>query len=237
MKVYLTSSPTIMDWDLPKEKAVAFNESNDFLVNLKKDWKKDSKVLFISSAPDDAKQTDDVRDDFVELFPKYDLSFSAADVLDNRNIISEEELLAYQVIILCGGHAPTQNSFFTKIGLKRMLKDFEGIVIGISAGTMNCADLVYALPELEGESEDLFYKRYLPGLGLTDINVIPHWQCTKEAYLDGKKLYDEIIIPDSYNHIFYGVCDGSYILIDEDGNKSFFGEIYEITSGEIKAIN
>jgi len=50
-------------------------------------------------------------------------------------------LYDYDVVILAGGHAPTQNAFFHKIKLKELLKIFDGIVIGISAGTMNCADV------------------------------------------------------------------------------------------------
>ena len=236
MKLYLTSSPVVMDWDLPETKAIAFNESNDFLVNLRNDWKQDSRILFVSSAPDNAKQTDDVRNDFVELLPKYDLSFSSADVCDNRNIITKEELLSYQVVVLCGGHVPTQNLFLKKTGFKEMIRDFNGIVIGISAGSMNCADMVYAMPELEGESDDLFYKRFLPGLGLTDINIIPHWQYLQGVYLDGKKVIDEVIIPDSYTHRFFAMKDGSYIKIDESGKKVIYGEVYEIDNGNMKQI-
>ena len=44
-----------------------------------------------------------------------------------------------QVIILRGGHVPTQNKFFEKIKLKERIKDFEGIIIGVSARYMNSA--------------------------------------------------------------------------------------------------
>ena len=56
-----------------------------------------------------------------------------------------------EIVFLAGGHVPTQNKFFKRIGLKEMLQDYNGVVIGQSAGSMNCAELVYVQPE---EPED-----------------------------------------------------------------------------------
>ena len=50
--------------------------------------------------------------------------------------LSKEKLLNYDVILLAGGHVPTQNCYFKEIDLKEKIKDFQGIVIGISAGSM-----------------------------------------------------------------------------------------------------
>ena len=52
---------------------------------------------------------------------------------------------------------------------------------------MNCADTVYAGPELEGEAIDPLYERWITGLGLTDINIFPHFQSLKDDYLDADK--------------------------------------------------
>ncbi len=56
------------------------------------------------------------------------------------------------VILLGGGHVPTQNAFMERIGLKERLRKYEGLIIGWSAGSMNCAEIVYAAPKLEGEA-------------------------------------------------------------------------------------
>ena len=53
----------------------------------------------------------------------------------------------YDVILLGGGHVPTQNKFFKEIRLREKIKDFDGIIIAISAGSMNSADIVYCQPE------------------------------------------------------------------------------------------
>lgn len=99
---------------------------------------------------------------------------------------------------MSGGHVPTENAFIKKIGLKQALEDYRGILMTISAGTMNCAGEVYAMPELEGESVDVNYKRYLEGLSLTDIQVIPHYQYLKERSIDGSRMIDDIAAGDSF---------------------------------------
>ena len=74
-------------------------------------------------------------------------SIASFDVWDYRIIdFSKETLHSYDVIILGGGHVPTQNDFFQKIFLREKIQAFGGIVIGISAGTMNSAELAYAQP-------------------------------------------------------------------------------------------
>ena len=41
--------------------------------------------------------------------------------------------------------------------------------MGISAGSMNSSDIVYAQPELDGEVIDHNYKKFFKGLNLTKI--------------------------------------------------------------------
>jgi dipeptidase E len=117
-------------------------------------------------------------------------------------------------MILSGGHVPTQNRFFEKIRLRDLLKSCEGVVLGISAGSMNSADEVYAQPEEEGEAVDPAYRRFLPGLGLTKTNLLPHYQENKDDVLDGRRIYADIACPDSMGRTFYAIPDGSYLLID-----------------------
>lgn len=115
------------------------------------------------------------------------------------------------------------------------MKAFRGIVIGISAGTMNCADTVYAQPELPGESANPQYRRFLPGLGLTELMLLPHYQDIKDDMLDGKRLFEDITYPDSYGREFYALEDGSYVLV-EDGTTTLFGAAYRIKDGTIRQV-
>ena len=134
------------------------------------------------------------------------------------------------MILLGGGHVPTQQEFFQQISLADHIWDFSGLIIGISAGTMNCAATVYAQPELSGESIDPDYVRYLPGLALTETMILPHYQMVKDNILDGQRLYEDITFADSADNLFFVLVDGSYIVQQEEGAE-LFGEAYVIQDG------
>lgn len=208
---------------------------NGLLASLQEHWKNKARVLIISSDENDIVKNDGFRDIFAAAFPMSGLSVEEMVICDRRNESIVNRIAEYDAVILAGGHVPTQNKFFRKIQLKEHLKDFDGILIGISAGTMNCAESVYAQPELEGESIDKEYQRFLPGLGITRLMIIPHYQEIKDGYLDGKRIFEDITYPDSYGREFYALTDGSYVLI-ENGTTALFGEAYLIKDGKKKQI-
>lgn len=208
---------------------------NGLLTSLQKRWRDNSNVLIISADENAVERNDSIVNTFAKSFPMSELSINRIIICDKRNIDIVNTLGDFDVIILSGGHVPTQNSFFEKIQLKDRIKEFDGILIGISAGTMNSAEIVYAQPELEGEGTDQNYQRFLHGLGVTELMVLPHYQNIKDDMLDGKRLFEDITYPDSYGREFYALVDGSYLLI-ENGITTLFGEAYLIKDGNIKQI-
>lgn len=192
------------------------SSENGLLQSLQKRWKNGSNVLIISSDPNNIEKNDSVRSIFTTAFPMSGLSISRIDICDSRDEKLAENISDYDVVILAGGHVPTQNKFFERIRLKEHIGDFDGILIGISAGTMNCAEVVYAHPELEGESIDKEYKRFLSGLGITRLMIIPHYQNIKDDILDGRRVFEDIAYPDSYGREFYALNDGSYFVIENN---------------------
>ena len=117
-----------------------------------------------------------------------------------QQLISQSNL-----IILAGGHVPTQNKFFHDIYLKKYIKDFEGLVIGISAGSMNSAKEVYAQPENFGEVKSTHYRRFLKGLGIVDISVLPHYKEIKHQRIDNQRIMEDVTLPDSYGRKIYSI--------------------------------
>ena len=103
------------------------------------------------------------------------------------------------------------------------------MVLGISAGSMNMAEVVYAQPEEPGESGP-DYQRFIPGLGLTNIQICPHYQKVKDYLVDGLRLFEDITYPDSMGKCFYALPDGSYIYQDEH-HQLLCGEGYRIRDG------
>ena len=157
------------------------------------------------------------------------------EICDNRNEKLADKIKEMDVVLLAGGHVPTQNNFFHRIGLKNRLEDFNGLIISWSAGSMNCADIVYAGPEMEGEAIDPNYTRWIQGLGITNINILPHFQSLREEWLDGFRLIEDITFEDSMGHEIIALNDGSYITI-QDGVTRLFGEAYKIIDGKIELI-
>lgn len=206
---------------------------NGLLSSLQKHWPDGAKVLILGA--DTAKINDSIRDIFAESFPMSGLSTSQMHLCDKRNEELVNMITGYDVLILPGGHVPTQNEFFKRIRLKEHIEEFHGIVIGISAGSMNSAETVYAQPELAGESTDKAYRRFLPGLGITKLMLLPHYQDIKYDMLDGKRLFEDITYPDSQGREFYALEDGSYVLI-ENGTTTVFGTAYRIKDGMISQI-
>ena len=211
------------------------NTENGLLDSFQKHWKNDAKVLIISSDPEDIEKNNSIRNIFAVSFPMSGLSISQMDICDNRSTKLLDELSDYDVVILAGGHVPTQNKFFERIHLKDRRSGYDGILIGISAGTMNSAEIVYAQPELEGESLDKEYERFLSGLGITKLMIRPHYQAIKDELLDGRRLFEDITYPDSYGREFYALKDGSYVMI-ENKITTLFGAAYLIKDGNRKQI-
>ena len=227
--VFLTSSPT---GPLDGSRSVeGLDEMNWFVVNLKKYWKEKSRCLMITASPECYQENDEMTSFFAGAVEISGLTISCFDLWDGRTTdFSEEVLHSYDVIFLGGGHVPTQNAFFCRIGLREKIQNFDGIIIGISAGTMNSADVVYAQPELPGESEDPEYQRCLRGLDLTKTMILPHYQMVKDSMLDGKRLYEDITYPDSMGREFLILPDGSYLMCI-DGKETVCGEAWLLKDG------
>lgn len=95
--------------------ATQLSTENGLLDRLQKRWKDNSKVLIISADPDDIEINDSILNIFAAAFPMSGLSVGQMDICDNRNEKLVDEITRYDVIILSGGHVPTQNRFFERI--------------------------------------------------------------------------------------------------------------------------
>lgn len=230
MIYFLTSSPCVAG-------SPALNPVNDFVNELKKALPEPCSALFICSDPDQPSLAYGFAEDMRDSFAQIGVTFTETAVLERENQDQCGELLANAgLIFLVGGHVPTQNAFFQEIGLRERLRGWDGVVVGVSAGSMNAAGVVYAQPEEPGEAVDPDYQRWLTGLGLTKRSIIPHYNQDKDWFLDGMRLYEDITCADSMGHRFYVLVDGSYIL-GRDGREELRGEAYLIEDGVLTRIS
>ena len=237
MKLFLTSSPIGIYRSEEPLDYTGFNPANGMTEELRRFWTDDARCLLISAFPDEYELNDRMRGDYERIVRDTGLPASCMDIADLRNGKEKADaLLTYDFVILGGGHVPTENAFFKSIGLAEKFMEYQGIVMGISAGTMNCARVVYAQPEMPGEATDPSFERFIPGLGLTEYNIIPHFNAVRYDIIDGMRLIEDIAFSDSKGHTFYALTDGSYLLQTEDGAE-IRGEAYMIRDGAIKQIS
>jgi len=247
MITFLTSSFFVnTDGDVSKPESL--DSSFDFVENLRFFWKQNSNMVIFASDPEDSAMSEHLSENIHMVFTDAGLMIKEIRIFDMRAVKKyadahecdletaargaiKEYVEWADVIHTAGGHAPTENKFMKLCDLKGALgisglgisSNFDGILLGLSAGSMNAADNVYLIPELSGENSDPDYVRYSEGLGITALNIIPHAQYLRQTVLDNQRMIEDIAYNDSVGHRFYLINDGSYFIIN-NGVTQFFGE-------------
>ena len=230
MVLFLTSSPYVIGAD----RALLSND-NEFVDRIRAVLPPYPRALFIAADPENRADTCRFGADTVAAFSEAGMPFQSYHILDGCNAQDSQALIEQSdLILLSGGHVPTQNAFFQEIGLRELLEGFSGVIVGISAGSMNCAEYVYAQPEEPGETAP-DYERWLPGLALTDVNLLPHYQKVKDSILDGQRLFEDVTYPDSFGNDFFALPDGSYFYQDDEG-LLLCGEGYRLHDGILEQL-
>lgn len=227
MTIFLTSSHTL-GW------AGDLHPANGLAERLCASLPSRLHCCMVTSFPDDREITDRMAWEIRECFERAGRPFDHYEVLDRRTQGETCRMLSEaNFIILCGGHVPTENRFFKEIRLKTHLKKFHGVLLTISAGSMNCATNVYAPPEMDEEAINSKYKHHLTGLGLTELNILPHFQTLTKMRLAGKLLIRDIVIPHSAEEGLDVYClnDGAYFLITPERTE-LYGQTYLIHNGK-----
>ncbi|MBQ7000825.1 MAG: Type 1 glutamine amidotransferase-like domain-containing protein [Oscillospiraceae bacterium] len=230
MTLFITSSPFIDE--APK---AILSDRNQFIDRIRAAMPENPDVVFVASDPQDHAGTCAFASITCAAFAEVGIHFGSYQVLTGMTARRAYSMLSHcDFVVLCGGHVPTQNAFFRKIRLRHLLKAFAGTVMGISAGSMNTAGTVYVQPEEPGESAPEF-ERFAPGLGLTEVNILPHYQKVKDNILDGKRLFEDITYVDSLGHQFFALPDNSYFYQDDDG-LLLCGEGYRLKDGILEQL-
>lgn len=255
MVVFLTSS-FIKYQPIDSYVPQPLDESHHFGDNLRKYWNPDSNFLIFASDPSDAVMARHVTREMKDAFSLAGFSIGEIRYFDYQYVEDyskendcdssvaataalKDALEWADVFYLAGGHVPTENAFMKQCGLKDLIHNpaiFDGIFIGLSAGSMNAAKEVYAIPEIEGESIDPSFVRFTDGLGLTSINMLPHLEYERTVILDGRSLVNEIVAGDSWDREVYLIYDGSYFMI-RNGITEFFGDGMIMKNGTTRPLH
>lgn len=198
---------------------------DDVAIELKRLIQKKRSFVFVAS---EFEKNHDITDDyytfFLNMFVEKEIDFENKYVVDSR--MSKDQALMLiknaDVLWLSGGDTPTQYEYLKAYGLLKPIKNCEGIIIGMSAGAINMAETAICTVSCGHEKQEIYN-----GIGLVDISVEPHF--------NKDKITNEIIEL-SKEYTIYGVCDNA-MIIEENGIKSFLGNIFVIDKGKIKKVS
>lgn len=228
MTLFVTSSPFDTDADRPR-----FWEKNDFAHRLRESVPPFPFVTFVAADQERHDLTCQFGADVFCALTDAGIYPASYHVLDESNMDEAEALVdSSDLLVFSGGHVPTQASFFEEMGLRELLRAYDGVILGISAGSMNMANTVYAQPEEPGEAADPNYLRFFPGLDLTQVQILPHYPQWADKILDGLHLMQDVALPDSVGNCFFVLCDGSYFYQDAD-KLLLLGESLVIQDGSL----
>ena len=225
MRLFLASNIGGIKKENGKKVPVSFFENNNFLKNMKESINDYDKFVIIASDADNYEQNDYYLKLDMDVLAMSGINFKENVVLDNRNKDDIVNVLKNSsLIFLSGGDTLKQNIFFNEINLKEYIKNIDACIVGISAGEINSAKIVFNSPE---EEKDLTNPSILEGLGLTTINVEPHFDCDKIS-----KIQMDAILKESNNRVIYGLPDKSYIF-----NNKVYGKCYRVYKENIELIS
>lgn len=225
MNLFLASNIGGIKKENDKKIPEKFFEDNKFLKNMKESINDNNKFVIIASNPNNYELNDNYLKLDMEVLALSGLNFKENIVLDNRNKNDIANVLKNSsLIFLSGGDTLQQNVFFNEINLKEYIKKTDACIVGISAGSINSAKIVFNSPE---EKKDLTNSALLEGLDLTTINVEPHFDCDKLG-----EIQMEAILKESNNRVIYGLPDKSYIF-----NNKIYGKCYRVYKENIELIS
>lgn len=234
MKVFLTSNLNHYEKIDGVKVAKEIDNKNGLVDQLKSMLDDRRGILYV---PADASNKDKIEEYSKILFDALRLSGIVFDnyyVVDDKSSVEDvrDRVLKSDLVFLSGGDTFTQMQYFEKIKLRDILSNYEGIIVGQSAGAINLAEDVYNSPECE---EDLNKPCYFKGLGKTKINVEPHFVLDTSNFDSDEMLHRNAMLEESKKRDLYAIPDVSHIF-DNGVEQMVYGECYLLRDGEIRKI-
>lgn len=168
-------------------------------------------------------KTDNYFRHFLKLFEEKEIYFEESCVVDGRMTAEEAQKAVAEadVVWLSGGDTPTQFHYFQKYGLDSVIKQHDGVIIGMSAGSINMAETAICTLSCKHSKQEIY-----KGLGCVNISVEPHFVRSEVS---------NELLELSRDYVIYGLCDNSVIICTKD-TAEFVGEIYKLSNGMIEKI-
>ena len=177
-------------------------------------------LVFITACPADYQRNDEDSAGMHGMFTEYGIGFNRFCVVDNRMEPATAQQWAREAdcfFLMGGGSCAEQMQLMREKGIYDIVREGPGMVLGVSAGSMNMGKTTVDIWESPVPYE---------GLGFADITMIGHF-----SYDDRERL--RLMMEVSMERPVCAMQDESALFI-RDGKADIIGTIYRIEKGEIR---
>ena len=191
--------------------------TNEFIYEFTTVMKNTENFTYICSSFDDHETNVKYANKIVSLFQDKNINFKKLQIIDYNTSLEDTKMFINNtdVIWIAGGDTIKQMKYLNEYKIKDLLLEYQGIIIGMSAGAINMADKVI-LPK--DDEEDISELSIYNGLGLVDINIEPHLDFNRKEHI-------EEIKEASKKAMIYGLYDNSFICVQSNKHK-IYGEYF-----------
>lgn len=194
---------------------------------IKNDIKSKNNFVWIAASFDNYEKNDKRYNNVIKWFSDIGIIFENTKLIDNRieKDIAQEEILGADVVFLSGGDTRSQIKSIEEYNLKEYLQKTDAIIVGVSAGSINMAKKVVLTKD---ETEELYETIIYEGIGLTNINIEPHFSLENEKH-------NKDLLETSKKHNIVALPNESSIRIEDD-KKIYINDCYKIEKENINKI-
>lgn len=195
----------------------------------KEDLKECRNIVFIPGGMGKNNKTDRYVNTDISWFKEIGIDIQSVDILDvnMKQEEIEEKIQKADIVFLMGGNTIEQYEFLCEYNIKKIIKEFEGIVIGVSAGAINLGKTSVCSRDLDdGVVETKIYE----GIGRINYTIEPHFDIKNQELLSNE------LYPISSRLKIYGLPNDGGIRIENNTHKIVKGNIYLIENNKVSLL-
>ena len=140
----------------------------------------------------------------------------------------EEKINNADIIFLMGGDTIGQFEFISKLDISEKIKEFQGAVIGVSAGAINLGNISICSKDIDDGVENT---KIYEGIGRIDYTFEPHFEISNCELLKNE------LFPASNKFKIYGITNDTALKVSNEKEIDIIkGDLYIINNSEVNII-
>ena len=195
-----------------------------------KDLKDCKNIIFIPGGMGKNSKTDKYVNTDVEWFREIGIDIENVDIFDvnmNEETLGEKINNA-DIIFLMGGDTIGQFEFISKLNISEKIKEFQGAVIGVSAGAINLGKISICSKDIDDGVENT---KIYDGIGRIDYTFEPHFEINNDELLKNE------LFPASNKFKIYGITNNTALKVSNEKEIDIIkGNLYIINNSEVNII-